>query len=337
MLRCVRWLGDLRLASNVQEVSGIEDARPAMTAREEGVRTESESPMVPSGFDRRRIDVGEVTLQLAVGGEGPPLLLLHGFPESHLAWRAVAPRLASDFTVVCPDLRGYGESDKPSGDAAHECYSKRTMANDVVRLMRAFGHDRFAVAGHDRGAVVAYRLALDHPEEVRRLAVLSVVPVLDTWEMLQGQFGLGAYHLFLLAQPSDFPERMIGADPCLFLSHTLDTWSGTPGAIDGEVRDAYLEAFRDPRTIHAICEDYRANATIDLAHDAADREAGRRIDAPVLALWEQPDGLEVPFEPLDLWRCWADDVQGHAIRCGHFIPEERPDQVADAFLRFFAD
>jgi haloacetate dehalogenase len=292
--------------------------------------------MVPSGFDRQRIGVGEVTLQVALGGDGPPLLLLHGFPETHLAWRSVAPRLARRFSVVCPDLRGYGESDKPPGDAAHERYSKRTMAHDVLSLMQALGHESFAVAGHDRGGVVAHRLALDHPEVVTRLAVLSVIPALETWEMLRGQFGLGAYHLYLLAQPPDFPERLIGAGPDLFLAHTLDTWSGTPGAIDSEAREAYLKAFRDPRTIHAICEDYRANATVDPALDAADREAGRRIGSPMLALWEQPDGLDLPFDPLAVWRRWADDVQGHPIRCGHFIPEEQPDRIADAFLRFFA-
>jgi haloacetate dehalogenase len=293
--------------------------------------------MLLSGFSRRRVDVEDVTLQVAIGGEGPPLVLLHGYPESHVAWRAVAPRLASRFTVVCPDLRGYGESDKPAGGTDHERYSKRTMARDILGLMRVLGHPHFAIAGHDRGAVVAYRLALDHPEAVARLAVLSVVPVIDTWEALKGQFGLGAYHLYLLAQPPDFPERLIDANPDLFLTHTLETWCGTAEAVDGEAREAYAAAFRDPRTIHAICEDYRANATIDREHDATDRAAGRRIQAPVLALWEQPPGLDLPFDPLVVWRRWADDVQGHAIPCGHFIPEERPDDIVNAFARFFTD
>jgi pimeloyl-ACP methyl ester carboxylesterase len=281
------------------------------------------------------VTVGEVALQVAIGGDGPPLVLLHGFPESHLAWRGVAPRLADRFTVICPDLRGYGESDKPTGDAAHERYAKRTMARDVATLMRKLGHERFAVAGHDRGALVAFRLALDFPAAVERLAVLAVIPTLDMWEALDGPLGLTAYHLFLLAQPPDFPERMIGAVPDLFLTHTLDTWCGTPGAIDGEVRQEYLRAFRRPATIHAICEDYRAGATVDLSHDRADRANGRRIGTPLLALWQQPAGIDLPFDPLAVWRRWADDVDGWALDCGHFLPEERPTEVADAFAAFF--
>jgi len=292
--------------------------------------------MLLSTFDRKRIDVGDVALQVAIGGDGPPLLLLHGYPETHLAWHAVAPRLAERFTVVCPDLRGYGESDKPTGDEAHETYAKRTMARDVLTLMRTLGHERFAVAGHDRGGAVGYRLALDHPDAVARLAVLSIIPTIEMWSALEGQAGLAAYHLYLLAQPADFPERLIGANPDQFLTHTLDGWCGTPGAIVSEARTAYTSAFRDPRALHAICEDYRANASIDVAHDAADREAGTRIAAPLLALWEQPEGFELPLDPLSIWRRWADKVEGRGLPCGHFIPEERPDEVVDIFERFFA-
>ncbi|MDQ3692575.1 MAG: alpha/beta hydrolase [Chloroflexota bacterium] len=287
-------------------------------------------------FVRQRIGTGAVELQVAIGGEGPPLLLLHGFPETHLAWHAVAPALARQWTVVCPDLRGYGESDKPPGDEAHEQYSKRTMARDMVTLMDTLGHGRFAVAGHDRGAVVAYRLALDHPAAVTRLAVMSVLPVVDQWDTLRGQAGLGAYHLYLLAQPPDFPERLIGANPDLVLQSFLDGWCATPGAIVAEARAEYARAFRDPRTLHAICEDYRANASIDVEHDRADRAAGRRIMSPLLVLWEQPPEVELPFDPLAVWRQWADDVRGHALDCGHFLPEERPREVAAALASFFA-
>jgi haloacetate dehalogenase len=289
-----------------------------------------------TNFGYRKIDTGEVVLNVAIGGEGPPLLLLHGYPESHLAWHAVAPRLASRFSVICPDLRGYGESEKPRGDAAHRAYAKRTMAADLLALMRGLGHRRFAVAGHDRGGVVGHRLALDHPDAVTRLAVLGVVPTLDMWDAFDRNFGVAAYHLALLAQPADFPERLVGAAPLLFLDHTLDAWCATPGAITGQARAAYARAFCDPRTIHAICEDYRAAATVDPADDQADRARGARIEAPVLFLWQQPDGVELPFEPLSVWRRWTDQVEGRALDCGHFLPEERPGEVACALEAFFA-
>ena len=288
------------------------------------------------GFTGRRVQVGEVALQAAVGGAGPPVVLLHGFPQTHLAWHAVAPALAERFTVVCPDLRGYGGSDKPPGDPDHQRYAKRAMAADVRELMAALGHDRFAVVGHDRGALVGHRLALDHPQAVTRLAVLDVLPQLDMWEAMNRDFGLAGYHLFFLAQPADFPERLIGADPELFLTHTLEAWCGTPGAIVPEALDAYRTAFADPATIHATCEDYRAGAGVDVAHDAADREQGRRITAPVLLLWGQPPGMELPFDPLAVWRRWADAVDGQALPCGHFLAEERPGDVVDALQQFLS-
>jgi haloacetate dehalogenase len=292
--------------------------------------------MLLPDFERRRVEVGDVALHVATAGSGPPLVLLHGYPLTHVCWHAVAPRLAERFTVVCPDLRGYGESDKPPGDAAHERYAKRTMARDILALMRALGHTRFAVVGHDRGGLVGYRLALDAPEAVSRLAVLGVLPAEETWEALAYPFALGAYHLYLLAQPPDFPERLLGAAPDLVLEHTLDSWCGTPGALVPEARAAYARAFRDPRTLHAVCEDYRAGASADVAHDRADRERARRITAPLLVLWEQPEGLELPFDPLAVWRRWATDVGGHPLPCGHFLPEERPAEVAEAVGAFLA-
>jgi haloacetate dehalogenase len=210
------------------------------------------------------------------------------------------------------------------------------MAADVRRLMAERGHGRFAVVGHDRGALVGHRLALDFPEAVRRLAVLDVLPSLDMWEAMDGWFALGGWHLLLLAQPPDFPERLIGAAAELWLDRLLDSFCGTPGAVTDEAREAYRRSFLDPVTIHATCEDYRAGATVDPANDAADRERGRRIPAPVLALWRQPPGMELPFDPLAVWRRWADEVDGHGLDCGHLLAEERPDEVVQALRPFLA-
>jgi haloacetate dehalogenase len=287
-------------------------------------------------FAHRRIRTGEVAVNAAVGGDGPPLVLLHGYPQTHVAWHKVAPRLAERFTVVCPDLRGYGDSDKPPGDPGHQRYAKRTMARDVRELMGALGHDRFAVVGHDRGALVGHRLALDHPDAVTHLVVLDVLPQLDMWEAMDRAFGLAGYHLFFLAQPADFPERLIGADPDMFLTHTLRSWCGTPGAITDQALVAYRAAFADPRTIHATCEDYRAGATVDVEADAADRDRGRLIRAPLLLLWGQPPGMELPFDPLAVWRRWAAQVDGAALACGHFLAEERPDEVVEALQGFLS-
>jgi haloacetate dehalogenase len=267
-------------------------------------------------------------------GAGPPVVLLHGYPQTHVAWHAVAPRLAERFTVVCPDLRGYGASDKPPGDPDHQRYAKRAMAGDVAALMATLGHDRFAVVGHDRGALVGHRLALDSRAAVSRLAVLDVLPQLDMWAAMNRDFGLAGWHLFFLAQPPDLPERLIGADPDLFLAHTVRAWGGGDGVVTAEALAAYRGAFADPRTIHATCEDYRAGATVDVANDGADRDRGRRISAPVLLLWGQPPGMELPFDPLAVWRRWAGDVDGGPLPCGHFLAEERPDEVADALRRF---
>ncbi|HMJ74365.1 MAG TPA: alpha/beta hydrolase [Iamia sp.] len=269
-----------------------------------------------------------VELHHEVHGSGPPIVLLHGFPETHVCWKAVADHLADAFTVVCPDLRGYGDSPLRTGDL-----SKRTMATDVVALMSALGHERFAIAGHDRGGLVGQRLALDHPDAVTHLTVLDIVPVLDMWSALTADGALGAYHLFFLAQPADLPERLIAAAPEAFADSFLDGWTTVDGAIDDTARATYHRAIARPDAIADLCDDYRAGATIDLAHDREAREAGRRITAPVQVLWQAPGGSPPPFDPLEIWGRWADDVEGQGLDCGHFLPEERPAEVADAIRR----
>jgi haloacetate dehalogenase len=269
--------------------------------------------------------VTTVDLHHEMHGSGPPVMLLHGFPETHACWDAVAERLAPTHTVIRPDLRGYGSSPSSTTD-----FSKRAMAADVVALARRLGHERFAVVGHDRGGLVGQRLALDHPGTVTHLAVLDIVPVLDMWESIDAGGAVAAWHLFFLAQPSPLPEQLLAGAPGAFVDHFLDGWSTVPGAITDRARAAYHRAFARPEAIHAVCEDYRAGATVDVDHDRADREAGRRIEAPVLVLWQEPGGAPPPFDPVGIWGRWADAVTGEGLDCGHFLPEERPDEVASA-------
>jgi haloacetate dehalogenase len=292
------------------------------------------------GFERRRVGTGEITINLMIGGSGPPLLLLHGYPQTHVMWHRLAPRLAGDFTVVVPDLRGYGDSDKPPGGGDHSAYAKRTMARDQVEVMHRLGFEQFGVAGHDRGARVAYRLALDHPEQVTRLAVLDIVPTYTMWQSVDRDFAMGTFHWFFLAQPFDLPEHLIGGDPEYFVRRTVARWAGDPDAIAPEALAEYVRCFRDPATIHATCEDYRAGATVDVEADAADREAGRTIACPVLALWGAGRGGTVPrrrFDHLAVWREWAADVHGRGLPCGHFLAEELPDETYAALRNFFTD
>lgn len=283
------------------------------------------------GFTLSMIDTGEAVIRVRHGGNGPPLLLLHGNPQTHFIWHKIAPRLAQHFTVVAADLRGYGDSTKPPTTLDHEPYSKRAMARDQVALMQRLGFDRFFVAGHDRGGRCAYRMALDYPERVLKLAELDVVPTVDAFKRVDLAFGLGYYHWFFLAQPHDLPERLIGADPDYFWR-----WHTNRGSTDffaPEAVEDYLRCFRNPQTIHAICEDYRAAVSIDLAHEQADR-GRRRIACPVLALWGRNGRLESWYDVLSIWREWADDVRGHAIDSGHYLPEEAPDQVYEALHAF---
>ncbi|MFK3978995.1 alpha/beta fold hydrolase [Micromonospora sp. NPDC050397] len=283
-----------------------------------------------SGFDYRRVEVAEgVRLNVAVGGSGSPIVLLHGFPQTHLMWRHVAADLAADHTVICPDLRGYGASDKPA-DTDGTAYAKRTMAADVVALARALGHDRFALAGHDRGALVAIRAGLDHPGVVTHLASLDVLPTLDMWEVMHGTTAAVGFHLYLMAQPPGLPEQLIGAAPDAFFGHFLDIWARDPEAIPADVRAAYLRASREAVT--SIVADYRASAIIDVEHDRVDQAAGNRLRMPVSVL-QQDWGAVLGFDAAALWREWATDLDHTPVTCGHFMAEEAPAEVVKA-LRF---
>ena len=280
------------------------------------------------GFETEDVDTGEAVIHLRRGGAGPPVLLLHGYPQTHVMWHLVAPLLARDFTVVAPDLRGYGDSSKPPTTPDHEPYSKRAWARDQVAVMAHLGFERFAVVGHDRGARCAYRIALDHPEHVERLAVLDVIPTADMYRRTDMRMALGAWHWFFLPQPYDLPERLLAADPEGFYFRSRRSLFAP------EALAEYERCLRDPRVIHAICEDYRAGATIDYELDEADRGV-RRIACPLLALW----GEEGPLGSVDvvaIWGAWAGDVRGAALPCGHHLPEEAPSETHAALYAFLA-
>ncbi|RSN25811.1 alpha/beta hydrolase [Amycolatopsis sp. WAC 04169] len=279
-----------------------------------------------TGFDYQRVPVADgVALDVAVAGTGSPIVLLHGFPQTHLMWRHVAADLAADHTVLCPDLRGYGESDKPADTG--ETYSKRSMAADVVAVAKAFGHDRFALAGHDRGALVAIRAGLDHPDKVSHLAILDVLPTLDMWDVLHGAGAAVGFHLYLMAQPPGLPEQLIAGAPDAFFGHFLDAWTRDGDAIPADVRAAYLEASRN--AVPSIVADYRASAGIDVEHDEADRAAGNRLAMPLTVL-QQDWGAVLGYDAAALWRAWATDLDHRTVTSGHFMAEESPSEVAKA-------
>jgi haloacetate dehalogenase len=286
-----------------------------------------------SDFDQLTVPGADgVSLRAAVGGSGTPIVLLHGFPQTHLMWRHVAADLATDHTVICPDLRGYGASDKPhSPDGA--AYAKRTMAADVVALARHLGHVRFALAGHDRGALVAFRAGLDHPDAVSHLALLDTVPTLDMWNVLHGVDAAVAFHLYLMAQPPGLPEQLIGAAPDTFFAHFLDIWTRDPGSIPADVREEYLRASRE--ALPSIVADYRASATVDIADDTAARDAGAQLTMPVTVL-AQDWGAVLGYDASAVWRAWAPDVQLETVTCGHFMAEEAPGEVTKALRALLA-
>ena len=286
--------------------------------------------MLFEGFELEMIRTGEATIRVRHGGSGPPILLLHGHPRTHVTWHRVAPLLANDRTVVCPDLRGYGESSKPPTTPDHAPYSKRAMACDCVEVMRALGHERFAVAGHDRGCYVAFRLAMDHPERVTHLAVLDGVPIGEALARCTAKFASRWWHWFFLGQTAKPAEPAINADPA--------AWYGYgPERMGAEAYEDYSRAIHDPATVHAMCEDYRAGLGIDRDHDDEDRRAGRRVACPLLALWAGQDDLpELYGDVLEVWRGWADDVRGKALDCGHHMAEEAPDQLVAELRAFLA-
>ena len=298
----------------------------------------SRLPDLFPGFASERIDVGGLILNVRIGGEGEPLLLLHGYPQTHVCWHRIAPALAARFRLVIPDLRGYGESDVPPDEVEHAAFSKRAMAGDAVALMTRAGFARFHVAAHDRGARAAYRLALERPERVASLAVLDIIPTLEVWEGMRAESALAAYHWLFLAQPVPMPERLIAADAAAYVEHTLASWTAARSlaAFDPRALAHYRVALADPARVHAVCEDYRAGATIDRRHDAEDRAAGRRITCPTLALWGRNYMGRGGRGPLDIWRDWAPAVEGRELASGHFLAEEAPDATVSALLDFLA-
>jgi haloacetate dehalogenase len=291
-------------------------------------------------FQSVEVETGETTIFVRRSGSGSPLLLLHGFPQTHLMWRNVAPLLTDNFTVICADLRGYGRSGCPPSTADHAPYAKRALAQDMAIVMERLGFSRFSVAGHDRGGRVAYRMALDHPERIDGLAVLDIVPTESAWDRADANFALGYWPWSLLAQQEPLPERVLAAAHEAIVDAALGGWGSPTAVFPADVRAAYVDAFRDPAHVHGICEEYRAAATLDREHEAADRAAGRRIACPLLALWSAhgPVGNWYAEDggPLMLWRALGDDVRGHYLDAGHFFPEEAPKQTAEALSRFFS-
>ena len=289
------------------------------------------TPTIP-GFTQQRVDAADgVALDVATGGSGSPVVLLHGFPQTHLMWRHVAVDLAAEHTGICPDLRGYGASDKPADDG--HTYAKRTMAADVVAVARALGHDRFALVGHDRGALVAVRAGLDHPEVVTHLAGLDVLTNLDTWDVLSGLSASVAWHLYLMAQPAGLPEAMISGAADEFFGSFLDAWASDPAAMPADVRAEYLRASR--AAVPSIVADYRASAHVDVEHDRADRETGNRLRMPVTVL-QQDWGPELSSGAAAMWSAWAADLDHRTVTSGHFMAEEAPGEVIAAVRALLA-
>ena len=299
-------------------------------------------PDLYPGFETRRIKTAGAEIHCRIGGLGPPLALLHGYPQTHVTWHRIAPELARHATLVIPDLRGYGASSCPpstlASDPGHEVYSKRAMARDVLELMAALGHRRFMVAGHDRGARVAYRLALDHPEAVTRLIPIDILPTIEVWNAMRWQSAINSYHWQFLAQPAPLPETLIAADPAYYVEHTLASWTAdktlAPFAPDALLH--YRDALKAPERIHAVCEDYRAGATYDQLADAESVASGRKVECPTLVLWGTDYVGKGAVSPLEVWRRWAPNIVGAEIKSGHFLAEENPADTLKQLIKFIA-
>ncbi|NES69776.1 MAG: alpha/beta hydrolase [Okeania sp. SIO2D1] len=285
-----------------------------------------------SNFINKTIVTSDAKINLRYGGEGYPLLLLHGYPQTHLMWHKIAPRLAENFTVIATDLRGYGDSSKPQGMPHHDNYSKRVVAQDQVEIMSKMGYGEFYLVGHDRGARVAHRLALDHPQRVRKLALLDIAPTYEMYTTADQEFATAYYHWFFLIQPYDLPEKLIGSDPQYYLEKCLHSWSKNSDAFTPEVLEEYHRCFKNTATIHGSCEDYRASATIDLKHDRQD--LNKKITCPVLVLWGGKGIVGRKYDVLEMWRQRAVQVSGKALNCGHFLPEEAPEETYLALREF---
>ena len=287
------------------------------------------------GFERRQIETGGTTINLVIGGNGPPLLLLHGYPQTHTIWHKIAPRLAEEFTVVATDLRGYGDSGKPHGDSEHLAYSKRTMAQDQVEVMEQLGFDSFFLVAHDRGARVSHRLTKDHPQRVRKLALLDIIPTHRMFQVVNKEMATNTYHWFFLIQPYDFPERVIGADPDYFIRSRFQRVNDAATVFTPEAIEEYVRCFSDPAAIHGACEDYRAGASIDLVHDEADLE--QKVTCPLFVLWSATGYMGRTQDVLQVWRDYATDVRGHSLSCGHYLAEEMPEETYAAIRGFLLE
>jgi haloacetate dehalogenase len=288
------------------------------------------------GFERERIQTSETEIELVRGGEGPPVLLLHGYPQTHAMWHLLVPRLAEDFTVVAADLRGYGDSSKPFGEEDHSTYSKRAMAGDQAAVMESLGLDSFAVVGHDRGGRVAHRMALDYPDRVTKLAVLDIVPTRHIFETVGKELATAYYHWFFYIQPYDLPETLIGGNPSYYLRKKLGGWGTSLETFTQEALAEYERCF-DTATIHASCEDYRAAASIDLTHDGKDQDEGHKVECPLLALWGGRGVMERLYDVEAVWREYATDVRGKPLDAGHFLAEERPRETILELKEFLGE
>ncbi len=287
------------------------------------------------GFEEFQLDVNGTTINLVKGGSGTPMLMLHGYPQTHAMWNKIAPRLSKDFTVVCPDLRGYGDSAKVEGDPEHMNYSKRVMAQDQVDVMKQLGYEKFFLVGHDRGGRVSHRLTKDHPDSVLKLVTLDIIPTRTMFQIVNKDFATNTYHWFFLIQPFDFPEKVIGADPEFYAGRGFNRVKEADTVFTPEALADYLRCFNNPGTIHAVCEDYRAGASIDLVHDDADFD--QKINCPMLAMWSSTGYVGRTQDVLKVWQDYATDVRGQSLTCGHYIAEEMPDEAYAAIKGFLSE